>query len=94
LKGSGHAQSVGDDVVDGCDEGDVSSAQGFRGTMGVKQGERRLTTGDDVMVQDDPPALTVDVIVSLLRLPNRSTYNRPPRKRYPSAIYPAQDLIP
>jgi len=47
LKGSGHAQSVGDDVIDG--------------------------TGDDVMVQDDPPALTVDVVVSLLRLPNRST---------------------
>ena len=24
LKGSGHAQSVGDDVIDGCDEGDES----------------------------------------------------------------------
>jgi hypothetical protein len=72
LEGSGHAQSVGHDIVDGCDEGDESSAQGFQGATGVKQGERRLTTGDDVMVQDDPPALTVDVVVSLLRLPNGS----------------------
>lgn len=78
LEGTSHAQSVGDDVIDGWVGNDKSLTQGSQGTNGGEWAERRLTTWNDVMVENDPPALTVDVVVSLLRLPNRSTYNHPP----------------